>query len=82
METKPAKLKKRRVKKPKTFKRKFSDLFGNRHVENSWEINVLIFLLIVFAAISILLMAMGPMIFEYAPKDNTIEFDGGPKPME
>ncbi len=68
MESKPGKVKKRKIKKPITFKKKFkkkiSGLFVNRHIENSWEINVLICLFIVIVAGLILFLVFSPSIVE------------------
>jgi len=75
MESKPATPKKRRVKKSKTFKKRFSNFFGNRHVENSWEINVLIFLLVIFAAAAVLFLAVSPSILEHPPAEKRVIFE-------
>lgn len=69
MESEPRKLRVRRFKKPKTFKEKFIGFFGNQHVESSWEINVLITLIIVFATALILFLAMEPStLFDFGNK--------------
>lgn len=66
MNTKPIKVRKRIVKKKsRTFKKIFSNLFANQHVENSWETNIVISLVLLVVTFFILyLIFMGPTLFD------------------
>lgn len=70
MDSKPSKLKRRRVKKikvrkPSLFATKMAGLFGAAYLENSRQINIGIFLFLLIIAGFILLLAIGTPVFDF-----------------
>ncbi len=69
MNTKRIKVRKRvRIRivnnKSTTFKKILSNLFANKHVENSWETNVVIsFVIVVITVFILFAVFMGPSLF-------------------
>jgi uncharacterized membrane protein len=67
MESKTVKRKKRRVRKPKTFKDKFKGVFRNQYDERNWAFIILTSLLIGLFIITFFLSLMNPSIYMNMP---------------
>jgi len=67
MDSNPRKQKKRRIKKPKTFKQKLKALLKSHYGVNNWEVVIFVSLLIVFFILMISFGAMNLANFRSAP---------------